>query len=58
MKILAYSPYIQDMRWICIIRKGKSIFEGFAYELENHELRNAEMFNLYAQDFTLVFEVY
>lgn len=58
MKILAYLPYIQDMQNVCIIRKDRLIFEGFAYELENHELRNAEMFNLYAQDFTLVFEVY
>lgn len=58
MKILAYLPYIQDMQNVCIVRKDRLIFDGFAYELENNELRNAEIFNLYAKDFTLVFEVY
>ena len=37
--------------------KGKTS-TGFAYELENNELRNAEMFNLSATDSTLTFEVY
>ena len=58
MKILAYLPYIQDMQSVCIIRKNRLIFDGFAYELENNELRNAEMFNLSASDSTLTFEVY
>ena len=58
MKILAYLPYIQDMQSVCIVRKNRLIFDGFAYELENNELRNSEMFNLSASDSTLTFEVY
>lgn len=58
MKILAYLPYMQDMQSICIVRKGKVLFDGFSYELENNELKNSEMFNLSAKDFTLIFEVY
>lgn len=58
MKILAYIPYIKDMQSVYIVRKGKLVFDGFAYELENNELRNAEMFNLYAANCVLVFEVY
>lgn len=58
MKILAYLPYIQDMQNVCIVRKDRLIFDGFAYELENNELRNDEMFNLSASDSTLTFEVY
>lgn len=58
MKILAYLPYIQDMQNVCIVRKNRLIFDGFAYELENNELRNSEMFNLSASDSTLTFEVY
>lgn len=38
MKILAYLPYIQDMQNVCIVRKDRLIFDGFAYELENNEL--------------------
>lgn len=58
MKILAYLPYIQDMQNVCIVRKDRLIFDGFVYELENNELRNAEMFNLSTSDSTLTFEVY
>ena len=58
MTILAYLPYIHDMKSVCIVRKNRLIFAGFAYELENNELRNAEMFNISASDSTLTFEVY
>lgn len=58
MKLLSYLPYIQDIQAVYVVRKGKLVFDGFAYELETNELKNAEMFNLYAKDFTLVFEVY
>ena len=58
MKLLAYIPYVKDMQSVYVIQKGKLVFDGFAYELEKHELRNAEMFNIYAKDFTLIFEVY
>lgn len=58
MKILAYLPYIQDMQGIYIVRNGKTVFDGFAYELEDNELRNAEIFRLYALISSLVFEVY
>lgn len=58
MKLLSYLPYIPDMQGIYVVRNGKTVFDGFAYELEDNELRNAEMFRLYALVSALVFEVY
>lgn len=58
MKILAYLPYIPDMQGIYVVRNGKTVFDDFAYELENNELQNAEIFRLYALVSALVLEVY
>lgn len=58
MKILFYLPYIKDTQRVYIVQNGKLVFDGFVYELEKHELRNAEIFYLYAKDSTLIFEAY
>lgn len=58
MNVYSYLHVIPDMQSVEIIQKGKTQFDGFAYELYGNNLENAVVIRMIAEGNVLKLEVY